>query len=272
MALLTVDNDTCTKCGTCAAVCPAGIIHFREGSFPRLLPGTEAICIRCGHCVAACPSASLDHAESPLAETATIDKSLNISYDQMAQLIRSRRSVREFQDREVPRGELQKLIDAARYAPTGHNNQEVRWHVIAGREAVKKLGDLGADWMRWMIANNPAMEEMLAGVLKRQAKGFDEFLRSAPAVVMACVEGENAMAGGDCAIALAYFDLLANTAGLGCCWGGFFNAAASNFPPMMAAVDLPEGLVPRGSLMVGYPRYGYPRIPYRKPAQISWRP
>jgi hypothetical protein len=30
--------------------------------------------------------------------------------------------------------------------------------------------------------------------------------------------------------------------------------------------------VPRGALMVGYPRYAYPRIPYRKPAQVSWRP
>ncbi len=272
MALLTVDKDTCTKCGTCAAVCPAGIIYFREGSFPRLLPGTEEICIRCGHCVAVCPSASLDHAEAPLSETVPVDKTLNVGHEQLVQLVRSRRSVREFRDKEVPREELEKLIDAARYAPTGHNNQEVHWHVITGRATMKKLGDLGADWMRWMIENNPAMEEMLAGVLKRQEAGFDEFLRSAPAAVMACVEKENVMAGGDCAIALAYFDLLATTAGLGCCWGGFFNAAAAAFPPMMAAVDLPEGLEPRGSLMVGYPRYAYPRIPYRKPARISWRP
>ncbi len=272
MSLLTVDKDTCTKCGRCAAVCPAGIVYFREGSFPRLLPGTDGACIRCGHCVAICPTASLDHAESPLAETLAVDKGLNVSREQMAHLLRSRRSVREFQDKEVPREELEQLVDAARYAPTGHNNQEVRWHVITGRETVQKLAALGADWMRWMIANHPEMEGMLAGVLRRQEAGFDEFLRGAPAVVMACVEQDNVMAGGDCAIALGYFDLLATTAGLGCCWGGFFNAAAAAFPPMMEAVEVPEGLVPRGALMVGYPRYAYPRIPYRKPARISWRP
>jgi nitroreductase/NAD-dependent dihydropyrimidine dehydrogenase PreA subunit len=272
MSLLTVDKDTCTKCGACAAVCPAGIIYFREGRFPRLLPGTDEICIRCGHCVAVCPSASLDHARSPLAETVPVDKGLRITHEQMVQLVRARRSVREFQDREVPREELQKLIDVARYAPTGHNNQEVRWHSVAGREKMQELAGLGADWMRWMMTNNPGMEEMLAGPLKRQEAGFDEFLRGAPAVVMACVEKENVMAGGDCAIALAYFDLLANTAGLGCCWGGFFNSAAAAFPPMMKAVDVPEGLEPRGSLMVGYPLYTYPRIPFRRPAEISWRP
>jgi nitroreductase len=80
------------------------------------------------------------------------------------------------------------------------------------------------------------------------------------------------MAATDCVIALSYFDLAANNAGLGCCWAGYFNAAAASFPPMMAALSLPEGCTPHGSLMVGYPKYKYQRLPLRRPASIIWRP
>jgi nitroreductase/NAD-dependent dihydropyrimidine dehydrogenase PreA subunit len=272
MSLLSVNRDTCTKCGACAAVCPPGIIYFREGNRPRQLPGTDEVCIRCGHCVAVCPAAAMDNAEAPLNAATPVDTGLGVTYEQMEQLVRARRSIREFQDREVPREEIEKLIYAARYAPTGHNNQGVKWHVITGRETLKKLAVIGMDWMRWTVEKDPAMTAMMAGVIKRQESGFDEFLRGAPVVVMACVEKENVMSGGDCAIALAYFDLLAGAAGLGCCWGGFFNNAAASFTPMTEAVGVPDGLSPRGALMVGYPRYAYPRIPYRKPAEISWRP
>ena len=59
MSLLIVDKTTCTQCGTCAAVCPPGIIYFKEKNYPRQLPGTDAVCIRCGHCVAVCPTGAL---------------------------------------------------------------------------------------------------------------------------------------------------------------------------------------------------------------------
>ena len=137
MALLEVDQKTCTKCGICAAACPAGIIYFRENSCPRLLPGTGPFCLRSGHCVAVCPSGSLTHQESSVEPSAVLDNRLTVSFEQCAQLIRGRRSVREFQKKNVTRKEIQRIIDVARYAPTGHNNQEVQWLVINDPAMVK---------------------------------------------------------------------------------------------------------------------------------------
>jgi len=102
--------------------------------------------------------------------------------------------------------------------------------------------------------------------------GINIFLRDAPAVVVAFAEKNNPIAPTDCVIALSYFDLAARAAGLGCCWNGYFYVSAQSFPPMVKAIDLPEGFAPYGALMVGYPRYRYHRIPARRPARVIYRP
>ena len=45
---------------------------------------------------------------------------------------------------------------------------------------------------------------------------------------------------------------------------------AGAFPPLLAALALPEGYAPYGNLMVGYPKYQYRRIPARKNARITY--
>jgi len=122
------------------------------------------------------------------------------------------------------------------------------------------------------MKNNPQMAAMFAGIVQMLDKGKDIFLQGAPAVVVAYGEKNNPMCATDCAIALSYFDLAAKSAGLGCCWAGFFYMAAGSYPPMAEAVALPEGFAPYGALMVGYPKYKYTRIPARKPARIIYRP
>src|SRR4030042_3350381 len=127
MALLTIDKDTCTKCGICATQC--NMIIFKEGSYPRQMPGTDEFCMRCGHCVAVCPTGSLTHKEMLAEQTPLVEKSLDVSFKQCAQLIKSRRSIRNFQDKAVPKEEIERIIDVARYAPTATNSQDVRWLV-----------------------------------------------------------------------------------------------------------------------------------------------
>src|SRR4030042_4159290 len=95
MALLTIDKDTCTKCGICATQC--NMIIFKEGSYPRQMPGTDEFCMRCGHCVAVCPTGSLTHKEMPAEQTPLVEKSLDVSFKQCAQLIKRHRSIGIFQ-------------------------------------------------------------------------------------------------------------------------------------------------------------------------------
>ncbi len=236
------------------------------------MPKADENCARCGHCVAVCPSGSLTHREIPVGQCPLLDESLKVTSGQCTQLIKGRRSIRVYKDKKVPREEIERVIEVARYAPTGHNSQAVQWLVIDDEGEVRRLSEIGADWMRWVVKNNPQLAPMVEGALQRQESGIDVFLRGAPAVVIAFSEQSNPVAYMDCIIALSYFDLAANTMGLGCCWAGYFIFAATSFPPMMEALSLPEGHTLYGSLMVGYPKYSYQRIPLRKPANITWRP
>jgi len=127
--------------------------------------------------------------------------------------------------------------------------------------------------MRWMIDNMPefAAAMHLARTLGRWEEGIDVILRNAPILIVAHAEKENRLAPATCTIALTYLELAATSMGLGCCWAGYFNAAATSFPPMMEALSLPGGHQAFGSMMVGYPKFKYHRLPSRKPPQITWR-
>jgi nitroreductase len=74
-----------------------------------------------------------------------------------------------------------------------------------------------------------------------------------------------------CFIALTYLELAAPSLGLGTCWAGYFTAAANFYPPLQKALDLPQGHLPYGATMIGYPKYSYQRIPPRNKPEISWR-
>lgn len=56
--------------------------------------------------------------------------------------LRKRRSVRVFQDKAIPKEELEKIIDAARFAPTARNVQPWEFIIITDKKVLKQIGDL----------------------------------------------------------------------------------------------------------------------------------
>lgn len=273
MDLFEVNQQSCNKDGICAAVCPAGLIDFQKGECPTPIAEAEEVCIRCGHCVAVCPTASLSHREMSMEKCPSIQKELHLSIAQCEQFLRARRSIRTYKEQSVPKNELLKLIDLARYAPTGHNTQSVEWLVLGSRDELKHLAGITVDWMRWMLDNMSeiALSLHLDRAIRRWEEGKDIILRDAPIVIVTHAAKDDLIARTSSTIALSYLELAATSMGLGCCWAGFFHAAATNFPPMMEALPLPEGHQSMGSMMVGYPRFSYHRLPLRKPPGITWR-
>lgn len=84
-----------------------------------------------------------------------IDKKLALSEAQIVQLVRSRRSIRVYDDRPVERETLQRLIDIARYAPTGSNSQMVEWAVIDDRQRLDEICRTTMEWMKKVVAEAP---------------------------------------------------------------------------------------------------------------------
>ena len=268
MDIFTVNKETCTKCGACAAVCQMGIINFQENSFPKPFPVvSEQMCTKCSACLIVCPNESFIHRDVSYEECPSIDSKIKISYEQCAQLLKTRRSIRTFQDKPVPRDVILQAIEAARFSPNGGNLQAVQWLIIDNLEMINNFREAGNKWLATVVKSGGPFAP-LAGIFGKE--GTDFFLRGAPAIVSAFAEKDRPVSTYDCAIALAYFDLAAISLGLGCYWNGFFHLAANNFPPIKDVIDLPRDCQIFGSLAVGYPKYKYNRIPMRNQARITW--
>ena len=156
MGLLVIDESKCKKDGICAGECPVAIIQLQEGDgYPELVPGGDAVCLICGHCVAVCPHGALSHEKIPIKDCPSIKKELTINEEQAVQFLRSRRSVRFYKEQPVEKDKIQRLIEIARYAPTGSNSQLVEWLVFTDKAKINKLAELTVDWMRHILKVDP---------------------------------------------------------------------------------------------------------------------
>ena len=274
MGLLTVDEESCKRDGICAEVCPMGIIEMhKQDSFPTVINGADEFCITCGHCVAVCPVGAMNHTAMSSEDCTSAGKHGVLDPEQVEFFLRRRRSIRKYRHKAAERDVLAKLIDLARYAPSGHNLQPVNWMVIQNRDDVRRLAGFVIDWMRHMIKEqSPLVTAMhLDRAVKHWESGEDVICRSAPHLIIAHARKADRTAPPACTLALGYLELAAPSFDLGCCWAGYFNTAANAWPPMQAALDLPEGHVSFGALMVGYSKYKYQRLPLRKEPAIIWR-
>lgn len=61
------------------------------------------------------------------------------SYDELMQIIRSRRSVSSFKEDPVDRADVNRIVEAARWAPSNHNRQGWKFVVYDDRDFIWKL-------------------------------------------------------------------------------------------------------------------------------------
>jgi len=271
MSNVIIDKETCTACGICVEVCPAGCIGMSEsGAIPEMREGMSNNCILCGHCVAVCSfgSISLDSLQADACES--FQENQLPSADEMGLFLRSRRSIRKFTGKVVDHAVFEELLDTARYAPTGGNAQNVSWIVYENPEKLRPLASMVNDWMKGLAEQVP--DKNRAANMRRLSDAWDSgrdwVLRDAPYLIL--VHGPKGNSA-DGVTALTYLELLAARKGLGTCWAGYLTAASKSYAPLIETLDLPEGHELHGGVMIGYPKYTYKRVPLRKDLKCDWR-
>lgn len=146
--------------------------------------------------------------------------------------IKGRRSIRAFQSRDVPSGIVEKLIEAARWAPSAGNIQP--WEFV--------------------IVRNPETKKRLAEAALGQS-----FIEEAPVVIVVCADEERSASGygsrgrtlyciQDTAAAIQNIHLAAYALGLSTCWVGAFREDEAR-----KILKIPEGVRPVAIIPVGYP-------------------
>lgn len=274
MDLFTVDHEKCKHDGICADECPKKLIELKDKeSVPTPVHKADELCINCGHCVAVCPHGALSLKTMAPEQCPPVREELFLSQEQVEHFLCYRRSIRTYKDKAVDREIITKLINIARYAPSGHNSQPVRWLVIYDSSEVWRLTGLVADWMRYMLKGQPetAKSAGMDNIVDAWESGIDTICRKAPHLIIAHAPKDNVMAPPASTIALSYLELAVPCFDLGACWAGYFNAAANYWPPLQEALKLPQGHISLGAMMIGHPKYKYHRIPLRNEAQVIWR-
>lgn len=143
-------------------------------------------------------------------------------------VIKKRYSVRKYQETPVSEELLNKILDAARIAPSADNRQP--WYFIVGKnkEIIRKLGDATYD---------------------------SKFISSAPIIIVGCADKNECWTRPDgkkyypvdIAIAFQQLILAATEVGLGTCW-----IAELKEGEVQKILELPEHIVPVVMTPVGY--------------------
>lgn len=268
--IIKVDEGLCIGCGSCIRACPGALITKAE--FPVPIANSWDQCIDCGHCVAICPTGAMHQRSMGPDDCEPIDIHLIPRWDRVRQYLMSRRSIRRYVNKPIEKEKILQLLDVARYAPNGANRQVIRWFVINGPAEVHRIAEMTVDWMKSVKETNAALyqEARLELFVEPWAAGKDMISRGAPCVILACAKKDERTAPPAAMIAIAHSQLAAPALGLGSSFSGSINTACQYYPPLIEAIGIPEGHMPYGTFVTGYPAETYLRIPKRKPIDVTW--
>lgn len=267
-----IDYEKCNQDGLCVLECPAKIIEM-EKKGPVTVDGAEDFCIRCGHCVAVCPEAALQLETLTPEACLSIDDTLHLSPAHVEHFLRSRRSIRTYRQKTVPKDLLEKALALASVAPTGSNRQQVKWLVIHEKSDVQAIAAHVINWMQYTLTNSPEMAVMLSmdKLISAWDEGIDRICRDAPHLIFAFASKDVVSAPADCHTAIAYLELALPSFGCGSCWAGYVNFAVNQWPPLAEFLGFPENHQVHATVMVGHPKFQYKRIPGRNQPDITYR-
>jgi len=273
MPQIIIDEKLCTRCNTCSAVCILRVVEkATESSLPTIAPENVKTCFICGHCEAFCPQKALtldfrleEKKNSAFSET-------QIDPLDLSSYIKRRRSIRRYSSRTVPKELIARVIDVARYAPSGGNSQTVRWTVFQNPADVRRISELTVDWMRSLQNTSNPLAGYVMPIVSAWDSGVDAVCRNAPHLLLAHVPDiENGFDPTDAIIALAHFDIAAPSFGLGTCWAGFVKMAADQYKPLQDFLAIPAERKMAYAMIFGYPSLEPVSIPRRNPVKIIWR-
>jgi nitroreductase len=261
-------------------------------TIPKIDAAQLEICFRCGQCVSICPQGAISHSHYPEGTVHPIRPEILPTYDQVLELVRTRRSIRLYKKQKVERDVIEKVLEVARRGPSGHNEQSTEFIVIQDEKMIHEIGALtakglarmampfqyaiGRTIMRFMFGPRgaeylgelaPEFEELSS----MYDSGTDIILHEPPVMILFCADSVGGtFAATNATLAVHNAALAAKSLGLGCFYTGFVVIVSERDDGIAKLVSLPETHKIYGALAMGYPRLKFKKWPERNPAKVTW--
>ena len=158
--------------------------------------------------------------------------------------IRTRRSIRSYQERAVDRSLIEEVIRDAAQAPVTPLSEPQIFTVIEGARHVASCGDRAMEYARRNRPDRPGYDWT-------DRPGFSVF-HGAPAVIVISAPAANSQSFGDCVRSGQNLLLSAHARGLGACWVGAPMLWLQE-PGTKAEIGIPAEHHPYAAFAVGHP-------------------
>lgn len=267
--LIEIDRKSCIKCGACVRDCIVEIIKTGADGFPGVPPELERHCLNCQHCLAVCPKGALTchgvtpaqcPAPGPLPEP-----------EKLFNLLRQRRSIRQFKDENLSPEILEQLKSSLAWSPTGCNDHRLYFRMVCDKAEMEFFRTETTKMLRLLIRSGIMylIYPKIIRYLQEVMNGKDVIFRNAPHMIVAATPKNAPCKEADPWIALSYFDLFAQSFGIGTCWCGFGGYALRLNARMRKRMNLPRGYRIGAVLLFGKPAVTYPRATLPPQFQIN---
>jgi nitroreductase len=254
--------------------------------------------MRCGHCVALCPQHAIELEDLEAELFAPIEEP-DLEAEQLLRLSKQRRSIRDYKRKPVPRIIIDRIIEAARCAPTGTGRPATGIIAIDDPEQLATLSELiyrlyesleeglnhpvGRVIVRHKVKqyagekNLKALQDfVMLGMLwyirwYREGRS-KEILRDCPVLLLFHNPVVEPMGEGNCIIAAFQAILMAHVLGVGTYFNDLIPMACNSprAPEIRQLLDLPEDRGVYVSITMGYPKYPFKRLVHRDAAEVRY--
>lgn len=176
--------------------------------------------------------------------------------------IKGRRSVRAYTEEPVIKEDVEAVIDAGVWAPSGMNRQPWKFIVIEDKKTIKFISD----------ETKKIVPQIMPQMGERMKTEEDVICYNAPTLVLICTEKDENLGELnliDSVLAAENMFLKAHDLGLGTCYMGFI-ALLNQKPDVLAQAGVPEDLELKVPFTLGHPKT-QPQKAGRGEPDITWK-
>ncbi len=160
--------------------------------------------------------------------------------NEMINLIKRRRSIRNFKEEQLKEDELNQILECAIYAPTGCYNQPWHFTIIQNKDVLNKMSEI----------SNEEMSKSDDKWLSNKGKKNKPLFFNAPTVVVVSGKEDAYSPLTDCSAAIENMLLAAESLDIGSLWCGLVSHFFER--KEVEVLNIPEGYKPYYAIALGY--------------------